>query len=253
MMNLKVVSSGSIGNCYILENKTDALLIECGTSWKRTKQALNFDVSKVSGCLITHEHGDHCSQLNSVVKNGIDCFMSQGTFEAIQEKSKKVGCGNHRLNFIEKNKPFDVGPFKVIAFSVKHDAKDPLGFLIYHEDCGTVLYLTDTNMIHHKFNNLNNILIECNYSDKIMAEQIRKSTRPKFVYERTRNSHLSLEQCKMILVQNNLDEVNNIVLIHLSDGNSNEAEFQQEIESLTGKTTTIAKKELILNFNKNPF
>ncbi len=57
-MVLKVISSGSKGNGYILENDNEALLLECGCNFKSVNEAINFNVSKISGCLITHEHLD---------------------------------------------------------------------------------------------------------------------------------------------------------------------------------------------------
>ena len=55
-MKLKVISTGSIGNSYLLESNTDTLIIECGVLFKDIKKALNFDLKSVAGCLITHEH-----------------------------------------------------------------------------------------------------------------------------------------------------------------------------------------------------
>jgi hypothetical protein len=55
------------------------------------------------------------------------------------------------------------------------------------------------------------------------------------------------------LLANDLSAVNNIVLIHLSDCNSNALEFQQGIKKATGKTVHIANKLMILKFNKTPF
>jgi len=47
--------------------------------------------------------------------------------------------------------------------------------------------------------------------------------------------------------------VNNIVLIHLSDGNSDEAFFKDETERITGKNVTVARAGIVLDFNKTPF
>ena len=54
---LKCVCSGSNGNQYILENENEVLLIEAGCNLKKTKIAINFNISKVVGCIISHEHG----------------------------------------------------------------------------------------------------------------------------------------------------------------------------------------------------
>ena len=58
-MVLKVLGSSSQGNCYILENRDEALIIEAGVRFIEVKKALGFDIRKVSGCLITHQHNDH--------------------------------------------------------------------------------------------------------------------------------------------------------------------------------------------------
>jgi phosphoribosyl 1,2-cyclic phosphodiesterase len=70
---------------------------------------------------------------------------------------------------------------------------------------------------------------------------------------RTLQSHMSLETCREALQSNDLRAVNNIVLIHLSDQNSNADEFRREIQESTGKTVHIAGKGMTLNFNKTPF
>lgn len=56
-MFLRVINSGSSGNGYILESENEALIIECGCKLIDIKKALNFNISKVVGCLVSHEHG----------------------------------------------------------------------------------------------------------------------------------------------------------------------------------------------------
>jgi len=55
-MKLKVIGSGSTGNSYILENNTEALLIEAGVSFKKVKEALNFNMGNIVGMLVSHAH-----------------------------------------------------------------------------------------------------------------------------------------------------------------------------------------------------
>lgn len=49
---------------------------------------------------------------------------------------------------------------------------------------------------------------------------------------------------KEFLNVTDLSQVRDIVLLHLSNKNSNAAQFQEEIERLTGKPTYIADKGL---------
>jgi uncharacterized surface protein with fasciclin (FAS1) repeats len=64
---------------------------------------------------------------------------------------------------------------------------------------------------------------------------------------------MSIETCKGLLEANDLTAVNNIVLIHLSDGNSNAADFKKQVQDLTGKTVHIAGKDMVIDLNKTPF
>lgn len=56
-MRLTVINSGSDGNTYLLESNNEILILDCGMSMKEVKKALNFDLSKIVGCFITHAHG----------------------------------------------------------------------------------------------------------------------------------------------------------------------------------------------------
>jgi hypothetical protein len=53
-------------------------------------------------------------------------------------------------------------------------------------------------------------------------------------------SHFSLENVKRFLQANDLSRVQEIWLLHLSDGNSDETRFKREIQELTGKPVIIA-------------
>lgn len=246
-MELKVISTGSKGNAYILSNGDEALLIECGVSIKDIKKALNFDLSKVVGCIVTHEHLDHAKSMLEVTRCGIDVYASRGT---IKERS----CLSlSRVKSIKSRDNFKVGNFKVMSFDVKHDAAEPLGFLIEYPECGKVLFLTDTYYCKYTFPGLNNIIIETNYSKEIIDRKFGPDSDMEFLRNRILRSHFSLENCKGMLAANDLSQVNNIVLIHLSDSNSDEKQFHKEITELTGKNVTVASNGMKIPFNKTPF
>ena len=56
-MLLKIIGSGSSGNGYILESENEALLLEAGVKVKDMKRSIEWNISKICGCLISHEHG----------------------------------------------------------------------------------------------------------------------------------------------------------------------------------------------------
>lgn len=242
-MNLTVIGTGSKGNAYLLENGQEALLIECGVNIKAIKQALKFNLAKVVGCIVTHEHGDHAKSIKEVMAAGVNVWATKGTHDA---------CGttkNHRARVFTDG-VYPLGGFEVMPFDVKHDAADPCGFLIKHPDTGTILFMTDTMYCPYTFKNLHNIIIEANYSH----EQIRvKLSEMEFLKNRVMQSHMSLDTCIDFLKKNDLSKVNNIVLIHLSDGNSDEKLFKSEVEAATGKTVTVADNGTQIQFDKTPF
>ena len=57
MAKLKILSSGSIGNAYILECKGERLLLELGVKWQETLKGLNYKWGDVVGVLVSHSHG----------------------------------------------------------------------------------------------------------------------------------------------------------------------------------------------------
>ncbi len=56
-MLLKCIASGSKGNSYALISDKEILLIEAGVRFREVKKHIDFQVSKIVGCLISHEHG----------------------------------------------------------------------------------------------------------------------------------------------------------------------------------------------------
>lgn len=55
---LRVIDSGSSANGYVLEGENQALLIEAGCKPLDMKKALNWQISKVVGCIVSHSHLD---------------------------------------------------------------------------------------------------------------------------------------------------------------------------------------------------
>ena len=247
-MELHILGSSSAGNCYILENSTEALVIECGVPFQEVKKALNFNISKIVGVIVSHEHGDHSKHVDDFLKNRIRVRMSAGTMNALNPKN-----GNGMMLLAQDGAKFKCGEFTVLPFDVKHDAAEPLGFLINHPETGNVLFATDTYYLPYTFAGLNNILIECNYRLDLLESNIESGRIPPKLRDRTLQSHMSFETCKEALLANDLTKVNNIVLLHLSDGNSHSQEFKDDIYRATQKTVHVADKGMKINFNKQPF
>jgi len=246
-MRLHILGSNSSGNSYILQGKTASLIIECGLSLSKVKEALDFDLSSINGALVSHCHGDHAKFAPEYLKAGIDVCSSLGTLNTFKSDS------THHMRVMSKNKKYNIGEFIVMPFDITHDAPEPFGFLIKHDECGLVLFVTDTMYLKYKFPGLNNIIIECNYCQDILDSRLQDGDTIDMVRNRVISSHMSFETCKDVLRANDLTAVNNIVLIHLSDSHSNSALFKNEVESLTGKNVHIGESGKVIDFNISPF
>ena len=248
-MRLVVLGSSSRGNCYFLENENEVLIIECGVNVNLIKKALNFSFGKVAGCILTHAHLDHAKSAEDVMKLGIDLYTSRGTMRALS-----LNIEHHRLKILQAGEVISIGNFKVMPFKIQHDCIEPLGFIINHPETGNVLFITDSYYVENTFKNIHNIIIEANYSQEIIDRRVKQGASPEFLRNRIFKSHMSVETCKKTLQANDLRKVNHIVLIHLSDSNSNAIEFQKDIEAATGKNVIVADAGIVIeNFNKTAF
>ena len=215
---------------------------------------MDYDVSKVQGVLATHEHGDHAGHLGEVLGYGLPVFASNGTIAGAQKFNRTdyqpVALEGSRESGYQR---LQIGGFTVIPFPTEHDANEPVGFYIWHEETGGILFATDTYYLKNRFAGLSNILIECNYSQEKLEANLIAGKIDAARYRRVRESHLSYTTCLETLQANDLSKVYNIVLIHTSRDNGNALTFREGIAKATGKTVSVAKPGLVLNFNKTPF
>lgn len=245
-MRLNVLGSDSNGNCYILQTDKEALIIEAGVRFSEVKKALKWQLSKVVGAVITHEHNDHAEYVRDFVSNGITVLALPSVFRAK---------GIDSLSFRKEIEPmhgYIVGSFRVFAMPVCHDVPC-VGFIIEHEDMGRMLFVTDTMMLEYRVPGLNHILLEANYAEDILDAKIEAGSVPLSMKPRLIHSHMEIETTKGILRANDLSGVNEIVLIHLSNGNSDERRFVREVQETSGKPVYAAVAGLELNLSINPY
>lgn len=227
-MKLKCLGSGSSGNCYILENDKEALIIEAGVRFKDVKVALDFDVSKICGVLVSHVHGDHSKYIPEYFNAGIPVFRPYDMDNEIAKMTEYFG------------------KFAIKAFSLVHDVPC-YGFLIIHPDMGRLVYITDTEYCKWKFADINHILIEANYSDTCMDT----TNNPKRSHVLT--GHMSIDTTVKFLRANQSPSLRNAVLLHLSESNSNKAQFKAAAERAVDCPVYVADKGLEIELNEFPF
>lgn len=231
-MDIRTIASGSGGNAYIVTDGTTPLLLECGIPIAKIKKGCGYGLTGMAGCLISHSHGDHAKAARDVMAAGVDVYCSQGTAEA-------CGLSSHRLHIVKALQQFHIGAWTVMPFDTRHDAKEPLGFILGNGS-DKLLFATDTFYLKYTVPGLTHIMLECNYALDTLDANIAAGYVPESLRSRLLESHMSLEQCKATLAANDLMHVKQIHLIHLSAHNADAERFKREIQRLTGKVVYIA-------------
>jgi Metal-dependent hydrolases of the beta-lactamase superfamily I len=233
MIRFRSLASSSAGNCYHVTDGTTELLIEAGLRFADIRKALEFRISRLSGILITHEHMDHSRAAADLARAGVDIYASAGTIAA-------RGLTGHRVKPIEAKKQFTVGTWTIMPFDVEHDAEQPLGFLLANQAGEKLVFITDSYYCRYTFSGLTHIAVECNYSLRILDENIAAGRVHPAMRKRLLRSHFSLENVLEFLRANDMSKVEEIHLLHLSDQNSDEKLFKRRVQEVTGKPVYVA-------------
>ena len=234
MIEIRALASSSAGNAYLVTDGRFPLLLDCGLSIRELKVATGHRLTGLAGCLLSHEHMDHAKAAADLMRAGIDCYMSQGTADAL-------GLSGHRLRVVKPLQQVQIGAWAVLPFDTVHDAAEPLGFLVAGEG-EKVLYLTDTAYCPYCFRGLTRIMIECNYDKEILDRNIEAGKLHPGMRRRLLRSHMSLDRVMDFLAANDLAAVREIILVHLSDGNSDAEEFKRQVQAATGRMVRVAEK-----------
>ena len=114
-MIVSVLASGSKGNAIFVEMDGARVLIDAGVGVRRVGRALSSlsaSLDSLDAIFITHEHSDHVAGLRTLLRHtDAPVYTRPGTLRAITES-------------------VDIGPLRVSAFGIPHDAADPVGYEI---------------------------------------------------------------------------------------------------------------------------
>lgn len=217
-MRLRVLGSGSKGNSLAVRSGDTLALIDIGFSYReltRRMAACGLKAEDVSAVLFTHDHSDHCSGAAAFRSRhpSIPFFANGDTADAIARRCK-VDDG---WTVFENGMPFSLGDLSVTAFSIPHDAADPVGY--YLEGTGGSLFVgTDMGFVTANaralFTRATCALLEANH-DPILLEQ---SSRPPLLKQRIRgrNGHLANEDAAELLLDTNPPCLKRLLLGHIS-------------------------------------
>lgn len=245
-MLLRCCGSGSLGNSYaLIADNGEILAIEAGCKFLDFKKMIEWKISNVVGCIVSHEHGDHARYIKDFMQSGIPVYTAFETQTALETIT------GERTIAISPRTARQIGSFSVTPFNVPHDTEiECYGYLIKHEEMGQLLFMTDLEYCKYNFSKLNieHIMVEANYDMQFV-------NRDEPNYEHRLRGHMSLDTALKFISTNDNPMLLNVVLIHLSDKSGNPALFTEETKKTIeyGANVYVARKGLEVNLNLCPF
>lgn len=217
-MKFAVLGSGSGGNAAVVDCGGVRLLIDAGLSAKQLTLRLaqvGVPPESLNGILLTHEHGDHVRGLRIFLKQyPTPVFTTHATAQVVRE----TGIEGGRWKLFEAGQAFAIGHATIETFATQHDAVDPVGFVVRHQDKSLGLVSDAGHVTHNmtvKLYGLHGLFIEANYDEELLEADAK---RPWPVKQRisSRHGHLSNTQVIDLLSQIVHPALGHVVLGHLS-------------------------------------
>ena len=206
-MYYHIISSGSKGNATIVVANKTVILIDMGITFVRLEEGfkeVNLSPNDITGAIFTHNHSDHINGLKFIpIKKQ---YALEGTLPS---------SGHNVLNLF---KAVYIGEIKVTPIKSSHDAINPCGYVLEHEN-EKLVYLTDTgvfvdNNIEH-CKNPTYVIIESNHD----ISMLYKTNRPMLLKQRILSDvgHLCNEDSALATLQFIGKDTKEITLAHLSE------------------------------------
>ncbi len=219
-MRICILGSGSSGNATLIVAGETRVLVDCGLSGRETLkriQDVGEDPYKLSGIVVTHEHGDHAGGLAGLAKLlNVPVYISLATLEAcnLGERVKRL----RKLIPIQSSEDFEVGSLKFHPFTIPHDAVDPFAFTV--EANGKKLAMAvDLGYINalaaERFRGADVLIIEANHEIEMLRAS---SVYPWSLKQRimSRTGHTSNDEMARYLYEDFDGRAEHVVLAHLS-------------------------------------
>lgn len=217
-MKFCVLASGSSGNCIYVESKGTQVLIDAGTNCKTINtrlESLGLSLSSIQGLCITHDHSDHTSAIPVIMnRHNLPLYATYGTSRVVDDRAKK----NLPWTLFEPGNPFQIGALTIEAFSVPHDAGDPVGFIV-HDGERRLGIATDMGevppTVPYHLKSCHALILEFNHERELLLN----SDRPYPLKQRIlgRHGHLSNVQASNLLREIASDNLQTLFLAHLSE------------------------------------
>ncbi|UHA74431.1 MBL fold metallo-hydrolase [Paenibacillus sp. 481] len=222
MIQVKVLASGSKGNCIWIGNGEVNILIDIGLPKTKVEKIMlqnDIDPSKITAIFLTHEHGDHIQGISFAKKYKIPVRGSEGTLKAIGsvETAEKL-CHDGVVMF----NAFEDSVIKVMPFRVSHDAYDPYGYTVQDKKGMKVSILMDTGTVTgdmlRAMSHSDVYIFECNHDvDMVVDGDYTEVTKSRILSD---IGHLSNEAAGAALSKLVKGKGERIYLTHMSSKNN---------------------------------
>jgi phosphoribosyl 1,2-cyclic phosphodiesterase len=222
LLRFASLASGSKGNCLVAEVGGTRLLVDCGLNLRDTERRLaklNLMPSEIDGILLTHEHGDHASgAFDFAAAHGITVYLTHGTLGALRAEGKVIE--GVKTVILEK-KSLTINGMEVIPFTVPHDAREPVQFVL-SDGAARLGVLTDigspTAHVEQTLSGCDALVLECNYD----VEMLWGGAYPKWLKERIAGpfGHLDNRQSERLLGALDCSRLKHVIGAHLSQRNN---------------------------------
>jgi len=130
-MKICTLASSSSGNCTVISHNSTNLLIDAGISLRRIREGLRgvgLTPDDITCVLVTHEHVDHISGINMLVKyHKLPVFSSFGAGDGLCGAIPGV---EPFLNCFEIGSELLFGEIAVRSFATPHDAPGSVGYTL---------------------------------------------------------------------------------------------------------------------------
>lgn len=229
-MKIKVLASGSKGNCSYVETNSTRFLIDIGITYQRLKKELeimNLTPEDIDALFLTHAHNDHTNGLKVLLKH--TTFKIYTNNEMLKELSFPID--SERIELFEEK--FFLKDTQITILKTSHDAKGSVGFIIEDKN-ESLVYITDTGYINkRKFNLLTNkniYYIESNHDEKMLMN----GPYPYYLKQRIigDEGHLSNNKTAKYLKELVGNKTKYIILAHLSEHNNTETLAKEATEEV---------------------
>ena len=225
MLRFASLGSGSQGNATLVQSGDCLLLIDCGFAARELERrcaALQVDLNQLDAILVTHEHGDHQRGVGPVARRyHTSVWMSPGTAQA--DFGKLSDC--HLINI--HGAAMTLGDLTITPVAVPHDAREPVQF-IFRQGKHSFGMLTDlghiTSHVLTCYAALDALLLEANHDSAMLAQ----GPYPPALQARVGGDygHLNNQQAADLLYNIQLEQLQYLVIAHLSEKNNDPALVQ---------------------------